>query len=208
MKQFDQRQDMQAVAEAAARLAIETAAATPEDDVVNPQSAPSTAEIATPEDENQLDEHEIAQQPPSLSPREAGATSATPVGISEDTRRLIQAATTEMIDRIMEERDELGAFRTQRMLDGIEPHTPVMFSDVMSAFGFGGLDYTDDSNSSSEGSVTSSQPNTITSSRSCPDLHHYNSGFVEEPVRAPRHVPTKSLGMPSTLRKRTVHREA
>src|SRR3546814_19953639 len=88
MKQFDQRQDMQAVAEAAAQLAL-TAAAMPEAEV-NPKTPPTTTdEIAATgadtgmqaEEQPQTEQQQSAQQQPAV--------------IYEDTKRLIQAARSE-----------------------------------------------------------------------------------------------------------------
>lgn len=224
MKQFEKRQEMQAVAEAAARIALETAAALPEAEAaVNPQIPPVTEELARSAEEQreaqagtaeqqqqqrqqQQQQEEVPPPPPTPAP--------TPV-ISEDTKRLIQAATTEMIDRIMEERDELGAFRTQRMLDGIEPHPPGMLSDVMGVLGLQGMEYFDESLSSSESvSVSSSQSGgSLPTSRSCPDLQFYAGAANEKQELhqhpAPHHHVAQSMGAaPTELRQRNVRRDA
>lgn len=210
-KQFEKRQEMQAVAEAAARLALETAAAIPETEAaVQPSVLPANEESVQTEGDVAVQDGESAAADDQLPPPPPPQLPAQTPGISEDTKRLIQAATTEMIDRIMEERDELGAFRTQRMLDGIHPHPPGMLSDVMGVLGFHGMDYFDDSTSSSEGSVTSSQSGTLPASRSCPDLQFYTNKDEPEQQSPPpprRPVATKSLGAVPTLRKRSVHRD-
>jgi hypothetical protein len=225
MKQFEKRQEMQAVAEAAARIALETAAALPEAEAaVNPQIPPVTEELARSAEEQreaeasteeqqqqqQLQQQQQQQQQEEVPPPPPTPT-PTPV-ISEDTKRLIQAATTEMIDRIMEERDELGAFRTQRMLDGIEPHPPGMLSDVMGVLGLQGMEYFDESLSSSESVSSSQSGGSLPTSRSCPDLQFYagTANDKQEPHEQPRHHhATQSMGAaPTELRQRNVRRDA
>jgi hypothetical protein len=164
---------MQAVAEAAAQIVL--TAATANKAQAHVPREPHISENSSLQDETHTQGLPTPVPTPDMVAE--ASHSSEPMQLSENTKRMIQAATSEMIDRLIEERDEHMMFgMPPTLLEAAEAATDDVMNDVMTALG---LDYSmpQSETNSSQGSLASTDEAaaeaaaaSLRTSTSCPDL--------------------------------------